>query len=404
MGIRITHPQKYAPCTHSHVESRHRIRGRKPAEYLAAVDISLLHIASFIAIFQALLMALFSLQNKKSSRTSNIVLASILVIFAAIGGASLYKSVVPLATHMRYHRQIFLIGQLAFLVGPLLYFYVRSLLDTTFSLGGRQWVHALPFLVAVVCALFVFQHHDPFMIWKFRGRVFFSGAALIQNIAYLVPSFKNLHSHGLTPRTFLSYIDDSRLAWVRIFVGGYVLLWIIQLQLFLGWDALENPPWCPYARSLYFLTTFLLFNGMVYLGLKKPELFRHGQKYQFSPLKDHDKEQYRERLTSLMETEKLYLNPSFSLTEIALRLDIAPRHVSQIINESFRQNFRDFVNKYRIEESKRLLARQNQNLNILGIALEAGFNSKSAFNNAFKKHTRMTPKAYKKNPPPRDLT
>ena len=96
-----------------------------------------------------------------------------------------------------------------------------------------------------------------------------------------------------------------------------------------------------------------------------------------------------------MNREKLYLNSSITLTEIAQKLNIAPCSLSQIINETFQQNFRDFVNKYRIEESKRLLTQLNQNLNIMGIALDAGFNSKSAFNSAFKKHTGVTPKEFK---------
>ena len=363
------------------------------------MDISLLHIASFIAVFQALLMAFVSLQNKRSSRTSNVLLASMLLVFVVISACSLYKSIVPVQTHAKYHRQIFALGTMAFLVGPLLYFYVQSLLDTKFTLRRRDWIHFLPLPIALICSYVVFQYYDPFLIWKFRGRIFFSGSVLVQNIAYLVPSIRILRFYGLTPKSFLSYIDDSRLAWVRFFIGGYILLWIIQLQVFLAWDALENPVWCPYARSLYFLTTFLLFNGMVYLALKKPELFQQGQKYQYSILKKPDKEQYQERLTSLMAGERLYLNPSLSLTEISQKLEIAPRYVSQIINELFHQNFHDFVNRYRVEESKRLLAQQHQSLNLLGIALESGFNSKSAFNAAFKKHTTMTPKDYKKSNP-----
>ncbi len=160
--------------------------------------------------------------------------------------------------------------------------------------------------------------------------------------------------------------------------------------------ALLSPPWCPYARSLYFLTTFLLFNGLVYLGLKKPEIFHQGPKYQHSVLKKTDKQHYQDKLTSLMNQEKLYLNPSITLTEIALKLTIHPIYVSQIINETFRQNFREFLNSYRIEESKRLLVQQTQTLNILGIALDAGFNSKSAFNRAFKKHTGTTPKEFRR--------
>jgi AraC-like DNA-binding protein len=134
---------------------------------------------------------------------------------------------------------------------------------------------------------------------------------------------------------------------------------------------------------------------MVLLGLKRPEIFRQDQKYKDSVLKESAKKQCQVELISLMNREKLYLNSSLTLTEIAQILNIAPCYLSQIINETFQQNFRDFINKYRIEESKRLLTQENQNLNIMGIALDAGFNSKSAFNSAFKKHTGVTPKEFK---------
>jgi AraC-like DNA-binding protein len=360
------------------------------------MNISLLHIASFIAIFQALLMAIVSLQNKKGQRKGNLILATMLIVLATVGSCSLYKSVVPLGTHMRFHRQIFLVGQLAFLVGPLLFFYVKSLLDAHFVMRKWDWLHFLPFPLAALGSIIVFQEYEPFLIWKFPGRVYFSGAVLVQNLVYCLASFNILRSYGLTLRSFISYIDDAKLNWIRVFVGGYIVLWIVQLQVFMAWDVLESPPWCPYARSLYFLTTFLLFNGLVLIGLKKPEIFHQGRKYEYSILKNTDKEQYREKLNSLMDRERLYLNPSISLAEIAERLDIAPRYVSQIINETYQRSFHDFVNKYRIDESKRLLLQKNQNLNILGIALDAGFNSKSAFNNAFKRHEGVTPKEFRK--------
>jgi AraC-like DNA-binding protein len=135
---------------------------------------------------------------------------------------------------------------------------------------------------------------------------------------------------------------------------------------------------------------------MVYGALKRPELFHQKKKYPHSVLKESEKGLFQRKLTLFLSQEKPYLNPSLSLIDIAQKLDIAPRYVSQIINETFRQNFHDFVNTYRIEESKRLLSHQHQPLNILGIAFQAGFSSKSAFNNAFKKHTGMTPKEYRK--------
>ena len=160
---------------------------------------------------------------------------------------------------------------------------------------------------------------------------------------------------------------------------------------------LDNLTWYPYIKNLYTLTAFLFFNGIVYIALRRPETFQQTQKYQSSILNKSDKEVYRVKLISLMNQEKLYLNPSITINEIAQKLDIHPIYVSQIINEIFQQNFRDFVNKYRIEECKRLLTQEDHHLNIMGIALDSGFNSKSAFNRAFKRHTGITPKEFKKS-------
>jgi AraC-like DNA-binding protein len=318
-----------------------------------------------------------------------------LLIFSAINASSLYLSIAPLKMSEDHHILLFFLGHLAFLIGPLLYLYVNSLLDVRYRFRAGEWAHAIPFIVAIACSMAIVRHYDHFYIWRYPGRIYFSGAILVQNFAYAAASFSILKAHGITVKTFLSYIDNSRLAWVRFFIGGYIVLWSVQLQLFVGWDVLQSPQWCPYATSLYFLCAFLFFNGMVYMGLKRPEMFHHTQKYKNSVLKDGDKELCHRRLLETMAAEKLFLNSSVTLTDIAQKLDIAPCSLSQVINESCGQNFRDFLNAYRIEESKRLLVQPDQHLNILGIALDAGFNSKSAFNSAFKKHTGLTPKEYR---------
>ncbi len=359
------------------------------------MGISVLHGASFIAIFQAVFMAAFFLQHTKNSRLSNIILACMLIIFSVINASSLYLSIVPLKMSQDYHKLLFLLGQLAFLIGPLLYFYVTALLDQRFLLRWSEWAHVIPFLAAIVCSVVIVRQDEVFFIWRYPGRVYFSGFILLQNIAYAAASFSILKTHGLSLSSFLSYIDNSRLAWARFFITGYIVLWSVQFQLFVGWDVLQNPHWCPYATSLYFLCAFLFFNGMVYTGLKRPEMFHNTEKYSNSVLTSDDKVMLHRCLLDAMEKGKLYLDPSVSLTLIAQHLHVAPCSLSQVINESCKQNFRDFINSYRIEESQRLLARSDQRLNILGIALESGFNSKSAFNTAFKKYTGMTPKEYR---------
>jgi len=357
---------------------------------------SFLEVASLVAILQSVLMAVFVLQNKKGTRSGNVILASMLVIFSVITSCSLFLSIKPLKFDVHYHKVIFILGHLAFLVGPLLYFYIKSLLEFRFSFSKNDWLHILPFVAAIVSAVFIVQQNESFYILSYPGRIYYSGAVVVQSFGYIAASFKNLQSYGLTFKSFLSYIDNSKLAWVRFFVSGFIIVWLIHFQLFVGWDVLQKPQWCPYVTSLYFLTAFLFFNGMIYIALKKPELFHQSQKYQYSDLTENEKAEYLEKLIALMRQDMLYLNPALSLTEVAKKLCISPRYISQIINETLQQNFHDFVNKFRIEESKRLLAKPEQQLNIMGIALDAGFNSKSAFNSAFKRHTGITPKEYKK--------
>ena len=76
-------------------------------------------------------------------------------------------------------------------------------------------------------------------------------------------------------------------------------------------------------------------------------------------------------------------------------MGLPSRHLSQIINGCLGQNFLDFVNTYRIEEARHHLEDPASQLSVLAIAMEVGFNSKSAFYNAFKRHVRQTPTSYR---------
>jgi AraC-like DNA-binding protein len=102
-----------------------------------------------------------------------------------------------------------------------------------------------------------------------------------------------------------------------------------------------------------------------------------------------------EHLLELMEHGKPYLNPDLKIHNIAAALDQPPYSVSQQINQQLGLNFYDFINKYRVEEFKRRVdSGDYNNLTLLGIALDVGFNSKASFNRVFKKHTGMTPSEY----------
>ncbi len=97
-------------------------------------------------------------------------------------------------------------------------------------------------------------------------------------------------------------------------------------------------------------------------------------------------------LLDAMENQKCYLQPDLTLHDLAIQLDTNTLYVSKIINDRTGYNFSSYINQYRILEAcKLLLSDSQQILSIEGIAHSSGFNSKSAFNAAFRKLQKMTP-------------
>jgi AraC-like DNA-binding protein len=111
-------------------------------------------------------------------------------------------------------------------------------------------------------------------------------------------------------------------------------------------------------------------------------------RYQTSLLNEKKSKKYLKSLIKLMEKEKPHLDPNMTLQKLSKRIGISKEELSRIINQELFINFNQFLNKYRIKEAKEKLkdTKENQYV-ILKIAYDVGFNSKSAFNTAFKKNT-----------------
>jgi AraC-like DNA-binding protein len=87
-----------------------------------------------------------------------------------------------------------------------------------------------------------------------------------------------------------------------------------------------------------------------------------------------------------------FLRSELTLAELALQVGLPARRLSQLVNQGRGRNFADWVNHYRIEEAKRLLADPASGIrSVLDAMYAAGFNSKSSFNALFKASTGVTP-------------
>ncbi|MEI6454777.1 MAG: tetratricopeptide repeat protein [bacterium] len=99
-----------------------------------------------------------------------------------------------------------------------------------------------------------------------------------------------------------------------------------------------------------------------------------------------------QQLESLLSRDKIFLNENLTLAETARKLGTNTSYLSRLINEHYNVNFSSFLNKYRIEEAKKMILDDHfKNFSMEGIAKNAGFRSKSTFNQVFKSITGLTP-------------
>lgn len=105
---------------------------------------------------------------------------------------------------------------------------------------------------------------------------------------------------------------------------------------------------------------------------------------------------YEAALAAFMQKSRIYLDPDLSLEVLATRMKMSRHHLTQLLNEKLEKNFYSFINEYRIGEAIDKLNDPSLQVNILSLAFDCGFNSKSSFNNYFKKITGTTPTAYRK--------
>ena len=126
------------------------------------------------------------------------------------------------------------------------------------------------------------------------------------------------------------------------------------------------------------------------LDIQKPE-------NQVAKLSEVEVAEYSTHLQQLMTREKAYLDAALNLRQLAATLNIHPNKLSWLINDQLGKNFNEYVNDFRLRDfQQRALDPANKHLTLLGLAYDSGFNSKSVFNDFFKKKTGKTPKAWVK--------
>jgi AraC-like DNA-binding protein len=191
--------------------------------------------------------------------------------------------------------------------------------------------------------------------------------------------------------------ESTRFRWIWFFVAGLGVVWIATVAAaILSQQRVSSP-------HLIFWALTIVVYVLGYLGLTRTKVFTTPEfealkkelqpKYQKSGLKQADAAALYEKLVSHVDNERTYLDAELSLTSLAGSLGASTNHVSQVINEFDECKFNDFINKRRVAEACRRL-QNSRDTNLLELAMDVGFNSKSSFNRAFRKFAGATPSEY----------
>ncbi|HNT49435.1 MAG TPA: helix-turn-helix domain-containing protein [Cyclobacteriaceae bacterium] len=357
-----------------------------------------------LAVFIILL-----LNSKKVNKSRANKMLSLLVFALAFSNAHIFFAGDALS---HFSHNIYTIGDPTFfLVAPLLWLYVRELTGEQAKWQWRLGLQFAPFLLIVLLSLslrsvnsatfqsFLAQNHRLITILYWIVLVFqFSW------VHVLVTKRWNYHQR-IIPQE-VSNLENVSITWVRLFMVVFLIInFIFLISLASVVHSLDGDWLQLMTATIFSLAIFALG----YKGILQIEVFNKGDVVAkenntntLPPAENPKSSQIDlsrlKQLNIFMEEKKPYLNAELTLTDLASELEIPRGQLSQLINEGTGDNFYDFVNKYRVEEVKKLMIDPSmKNFNMLGIALEAGFKSKSTFNLIFKRFTGLTPSEYRKN-------
>ena len=274
-----------------------------------------------------------------------------------------------------------------FLEGPLILWLVL-----TFSVGQRKPMHVWHWLPAAVSLA-----------------VYLAAPIVTQDILYVFVSLSRMAYAAACCVYLWGGRYDAKgtdwFNWVPMLVVYMFVLASIKLASFTVYH-LDNswhaPAWVIFAKTTGAAVVVLL---LVWWALIKPEIFddvRERKNAAEKPVTDFDTQVFSQ-LTDLLKKEELFKNDDLNLANVADRLAVSGRELSEAVNKVAGMGFRALLRQHRIKWACELLATQEgKDINILEVAMRSGFATKSVFNAAFRSETGLTPTAYKQSKGPRN--
>ena len=335
---------------------------------------------SSLGVFNGLLLSFYLfLFAKQKSLAKYLLGALVLALSIRIGKSILlyFNSELP-----KIYLQIGLSACL--FIGPLLYFYLKAVLEETKKMP-KTWKYTLLSLLAlivIVGAIKPYQKdplfwnnyvvHTIYCVW-FIG-VCAAGFILIPHVLKSCKKNKSI---------------SSLQKWLSaIYLGNVIIASAFFLAIF--------------GNSMaYYISGPIVFSFFLYLivfGYFNDQWFdisnkQASAKYQNKKIESKEATELLRRLDQIMIEDKVYIKQDLKLKELADKLEIPAHQLSQLLNDNLGKSFKYYINELRINEACELLGTKHQ-LSLEGIGYEVGFRSKSTFFTTFKKFKNQTPAQY----------
>lgn len=368
-----------------------------------------------ISVFVSLLLAVFLLTVQTKNKVANRLFALYLIFFAIDNcGIFIVDDFIKNHFNLEFFR-----WTICALILPAFYLYVLSVCFADFRLKSKHLVHLIPFIATNAVFLFrlylldevekslFYAHRDqsPEMFWLFL-------VLGLQTIVYSIGVFLVLKKYRAIYQENYTNPRTSIFKWLfQIAIVLFVLYYLSILKNIVRYASIDFLwIWSNTILQFLVLTVTCWF---VLKALNYPELFRgidsklllardilsKGNEELLTEKKDDQNEVVTKQILTLkqyMAEKEPYLDPSLTIQQLSSQIDIPVRDLSILINHHMDQHFFDFVNEYRIQKAMKILKDKSKNqLTVLEILYEVGFNSKSSFNTSFKKYTNLTPTAYR---------
>lgn len=337
-----------------------------------------------------------------------------------------------------YHRTTYIIGfmgwydtfrntkinywliSMSLAIGPLIYFYVKSLTTPNFKFQKKYFWHFIPIVFFVVyrISLYLYDMNQAGFdetqngIWfstvhERYVSPFLTIISFCHQLIYLTFAVQLYYNYRQKIKHYFSNTYKLELNWIRNFLFLYTFLFTYSLFQLVFENSIFTLSWTQRWWYQFVSSLVILYVGIKGYMTNIKELKTNTDKLEIkpkvktAPVEKIDRSylsEEKKKLEEFMRNNKPYLNPELNLTDLAKQVNSSTTQLSELINSCFNKNFNDFINSYRVKAVQEMLkAGKHKELSFLGIAYECGFNSKATFNRVFKKISGNSPTEYLKN-------